>query len=278
MKGPETPLRCFLCGSRDFEPVAEIRSRPARETDFKVPADKYRRLVYRCRACTVFWNAQDMVTPEIYKQDYNRATYQEKLAATYERIRGLPLEKSDNKQRVMRVMRFLDSHARPESPLKVLDVGSGLCVFLGELKERGYRCFAIDPDPLSCRHAMERAGVEKAHAGTLDDFSESEKFHLITFNKVLEHVPDPVRVLAKARSFLAPGGWVYVELPDGDAAIQNGGAVEREEFFIEHHTVFTPASLDFLARTAGFRSGEQGRLHEPSDKYTLYAFLSQVSQ
>jgi len=116
-------------------------------------------------------------------------------------------------------------------------------------------------------------GVE----GICGEFLTIEKagpFDAITFNKVLEHVEDPVKMLAKTHSLLSDIGFVYIELPDGEAAAKEGK--EREEFFIEHHHVFSPASVVHLAQKAGFQLIELERLQEPSSKYTLRAFVRPI--
>jgi SAM-dependent methyltransferase len=153
----------------------------------------------------------------------------------------------------------------------VLDVGSGLCVFLHLMKQRGWRCTALDPDPRAARHAREVVGVD-AIAADFMQAPASGRFDLVCFNKVLEHVSDPAAMLARARHWLLPGGLVYVELPDGEAAAPDGPG--REEFFIDHHHVFSPDSLAHLARRAGLGLLTWTRLREASGKYTLRAFLA----
>jgi len=264
---------CFLCGNTTATLVTDIRRRPQRETDFGIAVEAYARQVYQCATCHVYFNAQHMLQPEIYTRAYNEATYSQKLLETFTRIRQLPLEKSDNKQRVQRVMDFNARQGRQPAQTSVLDVGSGLAVFPAELKDHGFRCHCIDPDPLSAQHAMQHARADGAHAGTLDDYSPTERFEIITFNKVLEHVPNPVAVLKQAQRLLAPGGFIYLELPDGEVALRQGNAIDREEFYIEHFTIFSPAALDYLARAAHLRALETQAIHEPSDKYTLFAFL-----
>ena len=93
----------------------------------------------------------------------------------------------------------------------------------------------------------------------------------ITFNKVLEHVEDPVTMLAAARPLLGAGGFVYVEVPDAEGAALHGPG--REEFFIEHHHVFSAASTAMMAGRAGFATLAVERLREPSGKFTLRAFF-----
>ena len=268
---------CFLCGSNSAALVADIRTKPARETDFGVSGN-YSRQVYQCRACSVYYNVQQMLDAGIYTDAYNLATYQRNLAETYDRIWNLPEDRSDNKQRVKRVIEFNERAGRFLSQTSVLDVGSGICVFLGEMKERGFYCYSIDPAELSTRHAIEHAKVDGAHAGTLDDFQTDQRFDIIAFNKVLEHVPDPIRVLSRAKQFLSERGFIYVELPDAAGALENGDAIQREEFYIEHFTIFTLRSLNYLAEASGLRVVESRSIHEPSDKYTLYAFLDQETR
>jgi hypothetical protein len=67
-------------------------------------------------------------------------------------------------------------------------------------------------------------------------------------------------------------GIVYVELPDGEAAISEGAG--REEFFIEHYHAFSMSSAALLARCAGFTPLLIERLREPSGKFTLRVFCS----
>ena len=72
---------------------------------------------------------------------------------------------------------------------------------------------------------------------------------------------------------LTKSGVVYVELPDGDSALKHGNAVEREEFYIEHLMVFNKDSIEYLSRKTGYDILKVESIHEPSDKFTIYAFL-----
>ena len=103
------------------------------------------------------------------------------------------------------------------------------------------------------------------------DIAALGRFKLVTLNKVIEHVEAPVVMLRRTSGVLSPAGFVYVEAPDGDAAAAEGPG--REEFFIEHHHVFSPASLALTAKRAGFSPVLIERLREPSGKFTICAFL-----
>jgi SAM-dependent methyltransferase len=238
-----------------------------------VPAQGYDREVLRCPVCGHFVSRASLDLAALYGADYANSTYGGDLRPTYDRIMGLPVERSDNRGRVASLRAFWralhDGHASPDSP-RLLDVGSGLAVFPALMKEAGWQCTALDPDPRFVAHARTVAGVE----GVCADFMRADDlgvFDLITLNKVLEHVEDPSPMLARCLRFLAPGGLVYLELPDGETAA--GGGPGREEFFIEHYHIFSAASLALLAMSSGFALLRLERLREPSGKYTLRAFL-----
>jgi len=187
---------------------------------------------------------------------------------------SLPPSSSDNISRVDRIIDFYSQRGYVPNGARVLDVGSGLCVFLAKLKLYGFECHCVDPSELSVRHAINVVGVDRATVGDFLDFNTNLSYELVTFNKVLEHVIDPIVYLEKARDVLSSRGYVYIELPDGEAAEENGGISSREEFTLDHWTIYCPNSVLYLAHNAGFRSELIGRLHEPSGKYTIFAFLS----
>ncbi|MGE3577082.1 MAG: class I SAM-dependent methyltransferase [Vicinamibacterales bacterium] len=246
---------------------------PEGETRFPLSGHAYRRDVLRCEACGHFISVHDMDLAALYGGDYVDATYGPAgLAAAFDRIVHLPPDRSDNEGRARRLLEFTGRTfppARAAAPT-VLDVGSGLCVFLHRMKAAGWRGTALDPDPRAVAHARDRVGVQAVCADFMTSASPG-RFDVVTFNKVLEHVESPAAMLARSRDCLAPGGFVYVELPDGEGAAAEGFG--REEFFIEHHHIFSPASLAWLARSAGFAVIDQTRLREPSSKFTLVAFL-----
>lgn len=263
------------CDGAAMEQAWTYAEPPEGETVFPALAGvPYSRQVSRCRICNHYISEHAMDLGDIYGGDYVDATYGgDGQRAVFERIVSLPPERSDNHGRVRRVVDYAKTtltapHAESRRPT-ALDVGSGLCVFLHRLAAEGFDCVALDPDPRAADHAREVAGV----AAVAGDFMEAQdlgRFDVVTLNKVLEHVADPVAMLARTTRFLNPGGFVYVEVPDGPAAAIDGKG--REEFFIEHLHVFSPASLAMLVERAGLRLDRLDRMREPSTKYTLVAF------
>ena len=265
-----------MCGGAELPVTFGYDAPPPGETAFDLPdGTAYRREYRRCATCGHFLQVTDIdLDAALYSGAYVDATYKDRagLERTYERIMSLPPEGSDNVQRVRRIDAWWDAH-RPGVGKSVLDVGSGLGVFGARMKDLGWSCTVLDPDERTIAFSREHIGVE----GICGDFmavSPQGRWGLVTFNKVLEHVSDPVGMLRRAADFLEPDGAVYVELPDGEAATGDPDGQDREEFFVEHLHVFSAGSLALLAVRAGFRTLLLERIREPSGKYTLYAFLA----
>lgn len=273
------PLQC-PCSGAHFIEVFTYHQPPAGEIKFQFSSSRdYERHLLCCKWCGHFVSQHEMEPGTLYTGDYVNATYQDEagLRRTFERIISLDPARSDNTGRVRRIVEFAQVHFQErrnrQSPLSILDVGSGLGVFPYKIKEAGWDCTALDPDPRAVEHARNVVGV-KAVLGDFMEIANLGRFDVITFNKVLEHVKDPVSMLAKSANHLNQGGFVYVEVPDGEAAIQEGPG--REEFFIDHLHVFSPASLALLVTRAGFVLRSLERLREPSSKYTLRAFIEVI--
>lgn len=206
----------------------------------------------------------------LYEGPYVEQSYGDQMRATFDRILALPPEQSDNWGRVDRILGFLANHFPASYRPSLLDVGAGLGVFPFRMKEAGYDCTALDPDPQAGRHLADVVGVRAVIGDFFNVPSEDlGHFDLITLNKVIEHVEDPVAMLSKAASSLRPNGLVYIEVPDVAAAVDGPG---RQEFSIAHHHVFSPASLVMTGVRAGLEMLLVERIRDPSGKYTLFMF------
>lgn len=263
---------CRFCGGAEHRRLATFTAPPAGETDFGI-ADYWREL-WQCAACGHVVNRYGFALENIYDVGYVDATYGQKMEATFRRIMALPPEASDNRQRVRRINDFVAAEARELGP--TLDIGSGLGVFPAVLKETGWCCTALDPDPRATRHIEAACGVAAITGDFLTlepDSKHARHFALVTLNKVIEHVAEPVAMLRRVGLWARPDGLVYIELPDGENALAEGGA-EREEFFVEHYDAYSPASFALLLHQAGMRCMKLERLIEPSGKYTLAGFAT----
>jgi SAM-dependent methyltransferase len=263
--------RCSFDGGRLVEAFAYDRP-PEGETRFGIADGDYRRAYDRCETCGHCFARHAIDLSRLYQSSYVDATYSGAagMKSRFEKIRMLPPERSDNAGRALRINAF----ASQVKGRKLLDVGAGIGVFPASMQDRGWSVDAIEMDMRTAEHLRETLGI----AAYVDDLKtlaarDIGLFDAVTFNKVIEHVEDPVAILRDAIPLMAEGGFIYVEVPDVLAAIDGPG---REEFFIEHLHVFSPQSLAVTVEKAGLAVFELERIREPSGKYTLFAFAKAV--
>src|SRR3990167_1032166 len=267
--------KCLFCSNTVFQDVFEYTAPPERETDFGFDASRsYHRKIIVCSICGHYYSTHQMDLNVLYSGNYANATYHNKegMLQTFERIIQLTPEKSDNTGRCNRIESFLRQRnpERNADSYKILDVGSGLGVFPYAMSKRGYQVTALDPDARAVQHIREHINIPVI-CGNFFEVTPPESYDVISFNKVLEHVDDPIAMLRRALTFLKKDGVFYIELPDGEMA-KNEGA-EREEFFIDHLHIFSFISISLLALKANLNTLIAERLREPSSKFTLRAFL-----
>jgi 2-polyprenyl-3-methyl-5-hydroxy-6-metoxy-1,4-benzoquinol methylase len=105
---------------------------------------------------------------------------------------------------------FLDA---PAANASLLDVGAGSGDFMSRMEELGWKVSGVEPDPVAAQRG--RARGLQLHHGDLDSAGfADETFDAITMAHVIEHVHDPVRLLARCRRLLKPGGRVVILTPN----------------------------------------------------------------
>ena len=139
------------------------------------------------------------------------------------------------------------------TPGRLLDVGCGNGMFLKRMRDLGWSVEGVDTDPQSAKAADEAYGIA-IHTGTLQNarFPENH-FDSITMSHVIEHVLDPLPILAESRRILRPGGVLVIATPN----VQSMGhhLFRRKWLGLDpprHLCLFCRKSLELLVRRAGF--------------------------
>jgi len=276
---------CALCNGNLDRTLLEHTVPDRFEKSVGVPADGYRRQWVACSRCGSATNVLDPairaalaeISAEYYEIDLGRTG----LAERYEKIMALPPDKSDNAGRVSRTLSFVTEWRanKPHissGPVRVLDIGSGLGVYLAGLLRQagrvGLECEAqaVEPDPVAATH-LRSLSLFSVHEGLISGQDTFRGFDLITLNKVVEHVADPNRIVADAAKALKPeSGLLYVEVPD----VQTIGRRPDTDNILGslHHHVYSLRGLESLLRTNGLVPLRLERILEPSGKITVFGF------
>lgn len=123
-----------------------------------------------------------------------------------------------------------------------LDIGCGGGYLLSRLQEKGWDAIGIEPGEWGQIAARQR-GI-RVIQGFLDETTFNRKFDLISAVDVLEHVPDPIRFMHLADSYLNEGGRMVIIIPFADSF--NAKVYKRYWSMLEpptHSQYFTTRSL-----------------------------------
>lgn len=187
---------CPVCQGQSFAPLPV----PGRWIGVDVFGDLTAQLgLTRCRACRlVFTNPQPSAAG--LKTFYSADTY----ACHEEDASHFAIAKAEL------ILGKLSQCMPPEAPRTLLDYGAGGGGFLRQARAKGWDVRGFEPAKAgltTCR----RAGLE-----VTDDLAQlpTQAFGLITMNHVFEHLADPGATLNLLRTYLAPGGRLYIEVPN----------------------------------------------------------------
>jgi 2-polyprenyl-3-methyl-5-hydroxy-6-metoxy-1,4-benzoquinol methylase len=147
----------------------------------------------------------------------------------------------------------------PPVQRRLLDVGAHAGRFLHLAQERGWQVEGIELNPRTAAYAALRTGapVHRVNAHTLA--ADGRQYAAVVLTDVLEHIPDPTRLLRGLAMLVEPGGVVAVKVPNGSAqwtkerwlARLTSHRVSLAENLV-HVNQFTPRSLGRALEAAGF--------------------------
>jgi 2-polyprenyl-3-methyl-5-hydroxy-6-metoxy-1,4-benzoquinol methylase len=155
---------------------------------------------------------------------------------------------------------------------RVLEVGCGLGLVGGKLKNLGAEVWAVEPDPDQATYARQHFGLEVAPLHFEDVSFEAQQFDLILASHVIEHFPDPLAFLRQVRSYAHPDTRLFLETPN----ILATKVSYRRMFSPAHNFYFAPQTLGWLLAKAGW---QQDRLRVfRRDSFQILARLAPPQQ
>lgn len=104
--------------------------------------------------------------------------------------------------------------AAPNGSSSLLDVGCGGGDFLATMQELGWHVTGVETDPRAVERAVRR-GLDVRHGGLEEAAFADASYDAITMAHVIEHVHDPLALLAEAKRILKPRGTLVILTPNG---------------------------------------------------------------
>ncbi len=134
---------------------------------------------------------------------------------------------------------------------KLLDVGCSNGAFVMAALDEHYDAYGCD---LSINAVAETIDNKRIREGGIENCGwQRRSFDVVTFNDVLEHIPDPISALKTARGILKRSGILVVDIPDMGCkdALEQGKDFKHVKPH-EHLWYFTAAQLRELLESSGF--------------------------
>ena len=164
------------------------------------------------------------------------------------------------------------------SPGNLLDVGTGIGQFLHHAQAYFAEVAGTEISETAVRLARERYGLEIQHGQIEELLMTDASFNNVTLFHVLEHVPDPAKLLRRCHQLLRPGGVAVIAVPNDVLAWGSGlkklgkrmglrpfhkfsrvAGIPKAGFSREIHlSHFTSVVLRRLLTNAGFEIVEEG--------------------
>jgi hypothetical protein len=137
----------------------------------------------------------------------------------------------------------------------LLDIGANDGLSMLEAEVRGFKTLGCEPNIYAAQYAT-KMGLEIINKSFVDAFDELIKrgpFNVVTIFHVLEHFPDPLKLLRMVRELMSLDSYLIVEVPDIDSPISKIYKWDDLRINKEHLFYFNKNSLNTLVRKAGFR-------------------------
>ena len=259
-------MNCKICTGKTKK-IITFEKGHLNENLFGLENKKFKRSIFHCKNCGHYTNKHKYsdFMKKVYEKDYSKYSYG-KVLEKFRSIQNLPNKKSSNFFRC----KFINENIKRKNNNYILDIGAGFGIFAYSMKKKGWNVVALEINKELNNFISKKLKIKTIGLDIIKKkFHKNLRFSMITLNKVLEHFTylDAKKVLNKIKYILRPDGFIYIEVPDGEAAAKKG--LHRQEFFLEHHNIFSKKSIKIFLEKLNLKIHKIKKLKEINGKYTL---------
>ena len=198
-------VRCNLCGDDDALTIYVSSNTSERREDltrvFRASGDELLRdPLVRCRRCGL-----EYVTPRL-RGDVIVDAYSRGEDPVY--VSQLPARERTFTRALQRIERLTGG------PGRLLDIGTAAGAFMAAARARGWSVEGCEPNRWLAGWGTRHYGMRIRPGGLFDQEFTPRSFDLITLWDVIEHTPDPARVIDRAAQLLRRDGLLVINYPD----------------------------------------------------------------
>jgi SAM-dependent methyltransferase len=135
---------------------------------------------------------------------------------------------------------------------RLLDLGCWVGFLLAEARDRGWQTVGVEPSAFASAYATEKLGLEVRREDLFAAEFPDGSFDAVVLGDVIEHLNDPGAALDRIARLLAPGGVLYLALPDAGSRLAERMGARWWSVIPTHVQYFTRGSLMTLLRSHGY--------------------------
>lgn len=206
-----------------------------------------KKFVYdNCSNCGAIFLSNVAITPQFFKKYYD-SQYRNIDSGLLFNL-GMLLVSLANKKKTRAILKTSSG----KKQLSILDIGSGHGDFLSQLNQIQFKRYGIEISK-DLVHESSEKGLHIYHGDFLTHDFGNKKFDCICLWHVIEHIPNPQKLLKKIYSLLNNDGVFIFSTPSTDSL---GFQLGKEHWFHleapRHIILYNQKSLSYLAKTYHF--------------------------
>lgn len=238
---------CNLCGLDETKTVGSLYS------------SLYGRLmrfnIVKCRNCDLIYvNPQpdDSEVKVVYEVLYD------KLTPSDETRRQRRIER---RQEELEKLQLIERHTTKG---RILDVGTGLAVFLEVAREWGWRVWGLEINKSYASYAQNQLKLNVQQLTLREAHFPSGFFDVVNMDNVLEHLTNPRKELEEVWRVLKKGGHILIRVPNTDNFVSKfadlyrltkGRRTESHDLPLFHLYFFNLKTLVMMLKQCRFKVG-----------------------
>lgn len=134
---------------------------------------------------------------------------------------------------------------------RLLDAGCNEGRGLRIYARNGFQVEGLELNPSAAAVAREEGFT--VHVGDTTDFAAPEAYDVVVLSNVLEHAPDPKKVLSNVHGNLTPGGQLWISCPNSRSWLRRVFGRSWINWHVPFHiSQFSPQTVTTLVEKAGF--------------------------
>jgi SAM-dependent methyltransferase len=239
----ESMVSCPVCHSGETRFALKVK-------DHSVSGEFFE--IYECPQCglrfTVDAPPDDQIGPYYQSEDYISHSNTRKgfVNSLYHLVRSRTLESKYHL--LKRATGVKHGHH--------LDIGAGTGAFVQYMNQHAWKSEGIEPDKNARARALEHHKTVLLPATSFETFPAGD-FDAISLWHVLEHVHDLYPYLHRIKDLLKPNGIVFIAVPNYTSYDARKYGSAWAAYDVPRHLYhFSPASMQWLLKTAGFKFKE----------------------